>query len=681
MFLSNGTIVPTPGGTLGDFTPQFTDASYYSGSHIQLENTFASYGALYRAQLWVGIVVRKRAMATARMPFDILKKGAGILKSAEAGPLAALMENPNPEMSAFDLWQWTSSTRDIYGEAFWRKVRGPNNEVRELWPMHPANVIVRRNKETSKLEYVYAAAARSAQGVDPIPAEDVVAFLGYNPDTTARGLSNLESLRMTLLNEDASRRATAAFWRKGARPSIILTHPNSLSEPAQARLKKQAEANMAGADNTGSVSLFEEGIVPHLTQLNMEEMQYVEGRRLNREEVCAAYDISPLVVHILDHATFSNVTEQLRSQYRDTMAPWFTELEAAVNRQLVPDFYPSTGSTRVVTRFNMDDVLRGDYETRSTAATTMRQGGITTGNEARVIMGLEPIDDPNMNIVFANSALQVLGAAKPQLALPAGSSSEPVPPDGQDVPAPVKHGMVPNKPREGGKGFLSRRAKAAIAKAAGARARMIEAHTETLAKYFTDLQAAAVKATGSKAALPVDWAEWDDNLAEILLPMTREIANSAGEVTALKLGGSYDVADLENWLAENSKSSSKLINKSLADLLSEAMEAAADDIAATDVVDSVFEETLSGRPGEIAASIVAGVGAFAAHDSAKANGGLTKTWVVNSARPRASHADMDGESVPVDDVFSNGMQYPGDWAGGADEVAGCQCTTDYSKDE
>ena len=33
------------------------------------------------------------------------------------------------------------------------------------------------------------------------------------------------------------------------------------------------------------------------------------------------FDVPPPVVHILDHATFSNITEQMRSMYRDTMTP------------------------------------------------------------------------------------------------------------------------------------------------------------------------------------------------------------------------------------------------------------------------------------------------------------------------------------------------------------------------
>lgn len=53
---------------------------------------------------------------------------------------------------------------------------------------------------------------------------------------------------------------------------------------------------------------------------------------------------------------------------------------------------------------------------------------------------------------------------------------------------------------------------------------------------------------------------------------------------------------------------------------------------------------------------------------------VTKTWVVNSGRnARTTHAAMDGETVSMDQTFSNGMMYPGD-SGDAAEVANCNCT-------
>lgn len=673
MFLSNGSVVPLQGGALADSTPTFNDTSYYAQNALALESSFAAYGALYRAQLWVGIVVRKKAMATARMPFQIMEQGPGAMQAQLAGPLADLMENPNPEMGAFDLWRWTSSTRDIYGEAFWRKVRDDKGQVRELWPMHPSNVTARRTKDGA-LEYLLGP-------THVIPAADVVKFTAYNPDGLVRGVSSLESLRMTLLNEDASRRATASFWAKGARPSMILTHPQTLSEAAQQRLKHAAESQMSGASRMGGVTVFEEGIVPHTMQLNQEEMQYIESRKLNREEVCAAYDISPLVVHILDHATFSNVTEQLRSQYRDSMAPWFTELEAAVNKQLVPDFYPTTGAVKVKTRFNMDDVLRGDYETRAAATLGLRQSGLITGNEGRVIMGQEPSTDPIMDVYFANAALQPLGTepARPG----SGPALEALPVLDEDpAPADTPRGILPNR-RAGGKSFLSRRAKAAHAKAAADRKDLAAAHTETLTAYFAEVKAAYLAAVSEKAAaVPViDWEFFDANLSEVLLTLARETATMAGTATASKLGGKFDVLDVENWLVENADLSAGKINAATAEALAGAFREDRAGRTPAGIVDDVFDETLAARPGEIAETRVTGIAAFASHDAAQRNGGAVKTWVVNSTNPRPSHADMAGESVPMDDLFSNGMKYPGDWSAGADEVAGCQCTTDYSASE
>jgi hypothetical protein len=54
----------------------------------------------------------------------------------------------------------------------------------------------------------------------------------------------------------------------------------------------------------------------------------------------------------------------------------------------------------------------------------------------------------------------------------------------------------------------------------------------------------------------------------------------------------------------------------------------------------------------------------------------TKTWNTISDNARASHAAMDGETVDIQDVFSNGLDYPGDPTGDAAETAGCDCTVD-----
>lgn len=406
MFLSNGETIPSGAvDRLGDRTPIFADANYYSTSALGLSGNYATYSAVYKAQLWVRIVVQKLAMATARMPFEVKVRVDGGDSVNEDGDLSALLARPNPHLSGFKLWEWTSSTRDVYGEAFWLKLRDRRGRVRELHPMHPTNVIVRRLPDGA-IGYVYSNGTVNTSQLPVIPEADVVAFTTYNPDNILRGLSTLEALRMTLLNEDAARRATAAMWAKGARPGVMLSTDRSLTPGAVTRLKSQFDAAHAGVDNTGSTVVFEEGVKPTIVQLSAEEMQYIESRKLNREEVCAAYDVPPPVVHILDHATFSNITEQLRSQYRDTMAPRFVNFESVIDHQLVPDFYPDRA---VFTRFNMEEVLRGDFETKATATGFLRNNAVASGNEIRQMFGLPKSKDPLMDEIFGNAALVQLG--------------------------------------------------------------------------------------------------------------------------------------------------------------------------------------------------------------------------------------------------------------------------------
>jgi len=673
VFLSNGTIIPPQVDTLADRTPIFADASYYATSSLELLGTYAAYSALYKSQVWVGIVIRKLAMGTARMPFDTRIRLGDTGSKPENGPLAELLARPNPRMSGFKLWEWTSSTRDIYGEAFWLKMRDEKKRVRELHPMHPANLIARRNLEGG-LEYIYSTGARNVSMLPPIPEEDVVAFTAYNPDNLTRGLSNLEGLRMTLLNEDAARRATQAFWKNGLRPSTVTTHPGTLSQPAKDRLKANIDARHSGADNMGGSVVLDEGMTMQVFQLSAEEMQYIEGRKLNREEVCGAYDVPPPVVHILDHATFSNITEQLRSQYRDTMAPRFVGFESVVDHQLVPDFYPDHD---VDTRFNMDEVLRGDFEAKATAAVSMRNAGLLTGNQGIAMFGLPRSEDPNMDRYFANAALVPLGTPAQRISITEAATPDPA----MAAEAAVAAGGAAAAAADAAAGKAVARALwgrvSRKATTPAIRAALVAGHQVELDKFFTRQRASVKAAAGTKTAGVFDPAAWDGDLSTILHSLSEATAKAIGAKVAADLGGTYDGGDIAEYLTSNSASTAKSINQTTADEIAAAFENAADGESSDDTVDGVFDGEIAARSGQISASRVAVIAGLASLVAARQSKARTKTWVAGM-NPRSSHAAMDGETVPLGEPFSNGMSGPGDYSGGGDEVANCNCSMDFS---
>jgi SPP1 gp7 family putative phage head morphogenesis protein len=55
-----------------------------------------------------------------------------------------------------------------------------------------------------------------------------------------------------------------------------------------------------------------------------------------------------------------------------------------------------------------------------------------------------------------------------------------------------------------------------------------------------------------------------------------------------------------------------------------------------------------------------------------------KEWIATvDSRTRDSHAEMDGETVGLDDQYSNGLMFPGDPDGAPEEIINCRCTEGY----
>lgn len=664
MIVSGGRAFTFASQALGETTPSLTNGYFYGSDRVNLTGMQASYAALYRAQPSIATVVDKVANAAARLSLRVWDKtpATGKLEDTTSA-YARLIAGPSTFLSPFNFWRWTISTYELYGEAFWYKQRDANGAVVELVPMHPSRTIIKRN-EDGEVFYQFSVGGVGSAALLEAGRDDVVPFLRYNPDSLMRGLSRLEPLRSTLLSEDAARRGMAAFYRNGLRPSVFLQHPGELSEAAHNRIKKGIEASHAGVDSFGKAAVLEEGMTASIVQLSAEDMQYVEARKLNLQEACMVFDVPPPVVHILDHATFSNITEQMRSMYRDTMAPRLEDVESVIDFYLRPDFFPA--DTHRAT-FALDEVLRGDFETRADSVNKLITAGVMMPSEARPLFDLPDAGEVAAHL-YANAALVPLGSSVhgQEEVSPAGSLEPSVEPMG--VPHPPPAPVAPPPPKR----FSARAVDGRLgrAKAAGGdvRAALIEEHRTAIASHFADQKVAA------EAGDPIDTKAFDDALAGLLAGLGEATAKAIGATVAKQLGGTgYDVGAIADWLHSNAIDSAKQINATTAAALNAYL--ATDDPDATAA--AYFDGPGQSRADSVAASRVLVVASLASLSSASQHGAATKTWITGP-NPRPEHAQMDGETVGIDDLFSNGMNMPGDPAGGADEVAGCNCDVEFN---
>lgn len=209
---------------------------------------------------------------------------------------------------------------------------------------------------------------------------------------------------------------------------------------------------------------------------------------------------------------------------------------------------------------------------------------------------------------------------------------------------------------------------------------------EVMQGYFTRQQGAVLGRVQEGATIAGVWhdgARWDRELAQDMYQMSMATAMTWAKQVGAAVGVEMEEADVAAWISENARAAAANINKTTRAELEDALDNEdEDDPEATprDRARKVFELAVAVRALQIATSRVTTTSVFGSQAAAHKGGLTTKTWHTNSGNPRAEHAAMNGETVPIDEEFSNGMMWPGDPAGGADNNAGCQCSVSFGRD-
>jgi HK97 family phage portal protein len=404
VILENGLNQPIAPQAFAETAPLFFNGYFVPRQGIQMETQFQTYAQLYQRQPWVATVVDILAKSIARLEikvWDTAPATGNILKPHKgdgATAYAKLMASPCPTMFPYEFRMWMASTFLLYGEVYLIKIFDDSGRrIVGLLPMHPSLVQIFRN-QLGEITYRFM-----GQPNELLSEEQVVPIRNYNPETPMRGLSRLEALRSTLFNEDASRRAFTKFWQNNLRPSAVMHVDGKLNPEAKQRLREDLNMMYSGAENAGKAVVLENGSKLEQWQLGAEEMQYIDSRKLSREEVCARFDLTPTAAHILDHATFSNVTENLRGVYRDSVCPILEFFESALNHHVGSYF-----NGQLEAKFDTRQVMRGDFVQRAQAHVQLVQAGIEMPSEARPEFDLGDAG-PVAAKLYANQALQPLG--------------------------------------------------------------------------------------------------------------------------------------------------------------------------------------------------------------------------------------------------------------------------------
>ena len=361
-------------------------------------NYSADYAEIWRTQESVRTVVSFLARNIAQLGVGLYERvGDTDRRKLQDHPLAALLRQPNPWTSRYRFIQSLVCDFAIYDNAYWLKT--DDGGARGLIRIPPQIVKPHGDDWLTPAEFK----VDGTSGTRIYPRNQIVFFRGYGLDKDA-GISPLESLRRTLREEYAASEMREQIMRNGARISGYLQRPVDApdwSDTARERFKKSWQSQYTGSGpGAGGTPVLEDGMTFTPAAQTAKDLQYIEARKLTREEVAAAYFVPPPMLGILDNATFSNITEQHKMLYQDTLGPWLTMITEEIELQLLPDFEPVP--QRFYVEFNLREKLTGSFEERADAIQKAVGGPTMTVNEARALDNRPPIDGGDTLIVPLN---------------------------------------------------------------------------------------------------------------------------------------------------------------------------------------------------------------------------------------------------------------------------------------
>lgn len=179
----------------------------------------------------------------------------------------------------------------------------------------------------------------------------------------------------------------ASFFKNGAQPSGVLEHPGVLKDPA--KIRENWSAVYGGANNAHRVAVLEEGIQYKPISLPPEDSQFLSTREFGVEEICRMFRVPPHLVQSLKHATFSNIEHQAIDFVQHSITPWAVRIEQAI----IKDLLLETEQDSYFPKFNLDGLLRGDYQSRMNGYATGFSNGFLSPNDIRRLENMDPIPD------------------------------------------------------------------------------------------------------------------------------------------------------------------------------------------------------------------------------------------------------------------------------------------------
>lgn len=324
----------------------------------------------------------------------------------------------NPECSSFEFrrYFWQQVFTGGRGVAYIERLS--NKKVGGIWALDPKGVTV--HLDGGRKRYQYGGKSFDAANIIDVP------FFVKSDQVTAIGPVAIgrKAISLSLAMGDYG----TTFFNGGGIPPLALVGPMPAGPEAVKRARDDVSQAIDNARNDGKPVPIPAGYELKQIGFDPEKGQMTEARRFQVEEIARIFNLPPIFLQDLTHASLNNAEQQDLFLVKHLVGQWAAAFEQEVNLKLfrTPGKYAE---------HNLDGLMRGDFINRMNGLARGVQTALLTPNEARALDNRPAM--PNGDDLLIQGATVKLGdqAPKPAPQPPADPSGDPAAEPPADPPA------------------------------------------------------------------------------------------------------------------------------------------------------------------------------------------------------------------------------------------------------
>lgn len=301
----------------------------------------------YARFVWVYVAVDRIVNAVSQVDLIVTDSRRARQPDDRAKGLAfglqPLLKQPNPWMGTVEFIETITMHLLLTGNAYIELAEvDSRNRPNELYVLNPKNmkVIPSATKFTAGYEYIV-----NDKIIKFSPQEIIHIKLPDPRGESHYGIAPLTALRWTIEQEWQTTKWNVSYFNNATWPSGIIVAQDGLNDTEFKRAREELRRNYEGASKVGKVMLLTGGLDWKQTTPNPKDLDFLNMKKMNRQEILAIYRVPPSIAGIFEFENSTSRSAGVRDQriqfWSDSVQPVLRRIIRALNRQLVPLFNPN----------------------------------------------------------------------------------------------------------------------------------------------------------------------------------------------------------------------------------------------------------------------------------------------------------------------------------------------------